>query len=226
MFTSKLKVLHSHGIQYIRDLEAATLPPIFRGRPRIVPGMPAALAAELEAMCPTGAVVARPVRLDMGRCLFCGECARHAEGFIEFTSNYRMAANARDALIVREGDDPDASIFDPSLMRVETGAFFRRSLKLRQVSAGGDNACEMELNASGNVNFDFGRFGVDFVASPRHADGVVITGPITQNMALPLEICYNAIPDPKVVILAGSEAISGGLFAGSPAIDRRFLDGR
>ncbi len=226
MLGSKLKVLHSHGIQYIKDLEAATLPPIFRGRPRIAPKMPAALAAELAALCPTGAIAARPVSLDMGRCLFCGECARRSEGFIEFTNNYRMASNTREALVVREGDDSDAPIFDQALVCAEISVFFRRALKLRQVSAGGDNACEMELNASGNVNFDFGRFGVDFVASPRHADGVVVTGPITQNMALPLEICYNAIPDPKIIIMAGSEAISGGLYADSPAVDRRFLDGR
>ena len=82
----------------------------------------------------------------------------------------------------------------------------------------------MELNATGNVNFDFGRYGVDFVASPRHADGVVITGPISKNMAEPLDICYNSIPDPKIVIVCGSEAISGGLYADSKAVDRSFLD--
>jgi len=82
----------------------------------------------------------------------------------------------------------------------------------------------MELNASGNVNFDFGRYGVEFTASPRHADGVVITGPITENMAVPLELCYNAVPEPKIVVLVGADAISGGIYAGSPALDRSFLE--
>ena len=68
-----------------------------------------------------------------------------------------------------------------------------------------------------------GRFGIEFVASPRHADGIVITGPITENMAQPLQICYDAIPEPKIIILAGTDAISGGIFEGSPALNRSFL---
>ena len=101
---------------------------------------------------------------------------------------------------------------------------FGKALKLRQVSAAGDASIEMELNATGNVNFDFGRFGVDFTASPRHSDGVVITGPISKAMAEPLQICYDAVPDPKVLIVCGSEACSGGLYASSKAVDRSFLD--
>jgi Ni,Fe-hydrogenase III small subunit len=97
-------------------------------------------------------------------------------------------------------------------------------LKLRQVSAAGDNSCELELNACGNVNFDMGRFGIEFVASPRHADGIVITGPISINMARPLELTYEAVPDPKIIVLAGTDAISGGIFEGSSALDRSFLD--
>jgi Ni,Fe-hydrogenase III small subunit len=69
-----------------------------------------------------------------------------------------------------------------------------------------------------------GRFGIEFVASPRHANGIVITGPISKNMAEPLQLCYDAIPHPKIIILAGTDAISGGIFAGSPALDRSFLD--
>jgi Ni,Fe-hydrogenase III small subunit len=81
----------------------------------------------------------------------------------------------------------------------------------------------MELGATGNVNFDFGRYGVEFVASPRHADGIVITGPITENMSQALELTYKAVPSPKIVILVGSDAISGGIFDGSPALNRSFL---
>ena len=82
----------------------------------------------------------------------------------------------------------------------------------------------MELNAVGNVNFDFGRYGIEFVASPRHSDGIVITGPITENMAEALQICYEAVPEPKIIIVAGTDAISGGIFRDSPAIDRKFLN--
>jgi Ni,Fe-hydrogenase III small subunit len=101
---------------------------------------------------------------------------------------------------------------------------FGGSLKLRQISAGGDNSCEAELNAAGNVNFDMGRFGIEFVASPRHADGIVITGPISENMAEPVQICYDATPNPKIIILAGTDAISGGIFLESKAINRSFLE--
>ena len=80
------------------------------------------------------------------------------------------------------------------------------------------------MNALSNVNFDLGRYGIEFVASPRHADGILITGPISANMAYALRETYRAIPEPRVVILAGAEAISGGVFAGSPALDRSFLD--
>ena len=110
------------------------------------------------------------------------------------------------------------------VVRDEVRRMFSRSLHLREVSAGGDASIEMELGATGNVNFDFGRFGVGFTASPRHADGVVVTGPVTANMAEALQICYDAVPDPKVLIVCGSEACSGGLFADSRAVDRTFFE--
>ena len=83
---------------------------------------------------------------------------------------------------------------------------------------------EMELGATGNVNFDFGRYGVGFTASPRHADGVVVSGPVSANMAEALEICYEAIAEPKIVVACGTDACSGGLFAESRALDRTFFD--
>ena len=97
---------------------------------------------------------------------------------------------------------------------------------LREVCAGGDASVEMELNATGNVNFDFGRYGVEFTASPRHADGVVLTGPVTANMAEALDICYDAVAEPKLLIVCGSEACSGGLYAASRAVDRSFFERR
>ena len=101
---------------------------------------------------------------------------------------------------------------------------FGHSLKLRSVSAGGCNGCELEINALTNVNFDIGRYGIDIVASPRHADGLVLTGPITRNMADALQLCWDAMPDPKLVIAVGACAISGSPFEGSPAVERSFLE--
>ena len=101
---------------------------------------------------------------------------------------------------------------------------FGRSLKLRQVSAGGCNGCEAELNVLGHVVFDLGRFGIQFVASPRHADGIVVTGPVTRNMQRALRETWEAVPAPRLVIAVGACAISGGPFRGSrppPTASRR-----
>jgi Ni,Fe-hydrogenase III small subunit len=87
---------------------------------------------------------------------------------------------------------------------------FGRSLKLRQVSAGGCNACEADLNVLNTIVFYLGRFGIQFVASPRHADGIVVTGPVSENMCSALLETYAAVPQPKLVIAVGACAISGG----------------
>lgn len=221
MLLDKLKVFRSHGRQYIPDLDAVQLPDIFRGRPQLSP-CAESTARELAEMCPTGAIAAVPFSLDMGRCLFCGECARRAPEAVRFTADYRIGAARREDLVVTP--QTEEIPFDHESVRAEIPALFSRALKLREVSAGGDASVEMELNATGNVNFDFSRCGVEFTASPRHADGVVVTGPVSRNMAEALEICFAAVPDPKVLIVAGSEAVSGGLYADSPEIDRSFFE--
>jgi Ni,Fe-hydrogenase III small subunit len=216
-----LKILFHQGRQYIPDLTNAKIPGIFRGRPVI--SMENVNEETLEELCPTNAITSNPLCIDLGKCTFCGECALAFPRKIKFTNDFKISSNERERLIISEGADSPISV-NPEQIRSEIHRYFGSSLKLRQVSAGGDNSCELELNACGNVNFDMGRFGIEFVASPRHADGIVITGPITENMAMPLQICYDAIPEPKVIILAGTDAISGGIFADSRALDRRFLD--
>ena len=222
MIFPKIKVLKSHGWQYIPDLNAVELTEEFRGRPVLTPTDDMSDVEAAAKMCPTGAITAAPFSLDMGRCLFCGECALRAPKNIRFTNDYKIGSTSREALVVTP--ECEAIDFHSELVREEIPQLFGRALKLRQVSAGGDASVEMELNATGNVNFDFGRYGVEFVASPRHADGVVITGPISVNMAEALDICYNSVPDPKLVIVCGSEACSGGLYAESKAVDRRFME--
>ncbi len=103
-------------------------------------------------------------------------------------------------------------------MRFACGACSGRSLRLREVSAGGCNACEADTNVLGTVGWDLGRFGIQFVASPRHADGLLITGPVPENMRLALLKTYEAVPAPKLVIAVGACAISGGPYAGNEEV--------
>jgi len=216
-----LKILYHQGKQFIPDVTTANVPGIFRGRPIV--STESVDVDALVALCPTEAIAANPVSIDMGRCVFCGECARAFPSKVQFTTDYKLSSNDRSNLIVKEGIDQPI-MMNPALVRKEIYRLFSGSLKLRQVSAGGDGSSEWEMNAAGNVQFDMGRFGIEFVASPRHADGVVITGPISENMAEALDITFAATPSPKLVILAGTDAISGGIFADSPAVNRAFLD--
>jgi Ni,Fe-hydrogenase III small subunit len=224
MLPRELKILKSHGSQYIRNLADVKLPDTFRGRPEISGNMSIADALELKNICPAGAISHHPEpALDMGKCLFCKECQFRRPDLIKFTNDYKIATNNRDDLIIKAGNTNPVP-FRHNLVRAEIRKIFGRALKLRQISAGGDNSCEMELNAAGNVNFDMGRFGIEFQASPRHCDGIVITGPVTQNMAEALKICYEATPSPKIILLTGTDAISGGLFSENAAIERSFIE--
>jgi Ni,Fe-hydrogenase III small subunit/NAD-dependent dihydropyrimidine dehydrogenase PreA subunit len=218
-----LKIRVRHGWAFVPDpLRASVIPP-FRGMPELRPAA-CTRCRRCEAVCPSAAVTAEPLRIDLGRCVLCGDCqAACPAGAIMFAPEHRLAAFRRQALIVGEGLAAPAGP-DADAARAEVRRLFGRSLKLRQVSAGGCNGCEMELGACGNVNFDMGRYGVEFVASPRHADGVVVTGPVSAHMAAALEDTWRAVPAPRVLVLAGSCAISGGVFAASPALRRDFFD--
>jgi Ni,Fe-hydrogenase III small subunit len=219
MFDNIKIVLHQ-GKQYIPNPTTVEVPGIFRGRPIISNAK--VDETELLELCPTEAISVNPIKIDLGKCTFCGECAMHFPEKITFTKDYKLSTNERDRLIIVEGIDKPIEV-NPETVRKEIHSVLGRSLKLRQISAGGDNSCEMELNAANNVQFDMSRYGIDFVASPRHADGIVITGPITKNMAEAVQICYDATPDPKIIVLVGADAISGGIFADSAAVERSFL---
>jgi Ni,Fe-hydrogenase III small subunit len=127
-----------------------------------------------------------------------------------------MAARGRDDLVLGGTGKEQVRLADALDARLRK--LFRRSLRLRQVSAGGCNACEADTNVLGTIGWDLGRFGIQFVASPRHADGLLITGPVSDNMRLALEKTYEAVPAPKIVIAVGACAISGGPFLGQPEI--------
>ena len=216
----EISIIHHNGRQYIPDLRKVVLNAPFRGRPVISDAK-----VDVEALvkvCPVGAIEKDPVRIDLRKCTFCNECAFRFPEKVRFTTDYKLGTNDPGRLIVMEGKDEEIRL-DPMKVRPEIKDIFRRSLKLRQVCAGGDNSAELELNACSNANFDMGRYGLEFVASPRHADGILVTGPISANMAEALEIAHRAVPEPKVLILCGADALSSGIFAGSPALDRSLL---
>ncbi len=219
MFRS-IAVRVSQGTQYILDPRKAS-PLGFRGRPLIGSAMCAAECGACVASCPTDAVSLAPLEIDLGRCVLCGDCAPVCPSAkLSFSNDFKMAATDRSALVV----SALRASLDPVAVSAAMRKRFGHSLKLRVVSAGGCNGCELEINALSNVNFDIGRYGIDIVASPRHADGLVLSGPLTRNMADALQLCWDAIPEPKFVIAVGACAISGSPFEGSSALDRRFLE--
>jgi Ni,Fe-hydrogenase III small subunit/NAD-dependent dihydropyrimidine dehydrogenase PreA subunit len=213
-----LKFRLGYGRQTVAFPEGpARFPARFRGRPVVDPARAGDGAAAAAETCPTGAILdaGRPsMSIDLGRCTFCGACEQaFPPGAIRFTGDHRLAARAREDLLVSRDEPVLAAALDEKMKKL-----FGRSLKLRQVSAGGCNGCEAELNASGNIQFDAGRFGIQFVASPRHADGIVVTGPVSENMRVALLKTYEAVAPPRLVVAVGACAISGGVFAGSPAV--------
>ena len=219
-----LKIRLRHGNQTIPDIRKTRPPERFRGFP-VIGGGECGDCSRCGEICPTGAISTGPVRMDLGKCILCGDCREACpRSAIEFTNSPRMAASSRDRLVIGADIAPEEYEKTAIAVREEIRRLFGRSLKLRSVSAGGCNACEMELNACSNVNFDMGRFGIDIVASPRHADGLVVTGPVTKNMAAALEDTWRATSEPRILIAAGACAVSGGLFSASEEIDRAFFD--
>jgi Ni,Fe-hydrogenase III small subunit/NAD-dependent dihydropyrimidine dehydrogenase PreA subunit len=220
-----LKLRKRHGRPVIKDIRRAEIPAPFRGFPQLDAGPCPADCAACVAICPTKSIAAPPLRLDLGTCVFCGDCERGCPaGAIRFGTGCRLGATRRDTLIVAAGITAEKYAAAAIESRREIRRLFGRSLKLRQVSAGGCNGCEMELAACGNVNFDMGRFGIDFVASPRHADGLVLTGPISRNMAAALADAHRSVAEPKILIAVGACAVGGGLFADSEEVNRTFLE--
>ncbi len=219
-----LKIRINHGFQTIKNIKKAEIDKMFRGMPELSDSKCKKDCKKCVQVCPTKAVSIHPLTIDLGKCIFCGECQRECiDNHIKFTNFHKLSVTKREDLIIDETTNQKNFLKKAIKSRKEIKKVFGKSLKLRQVSAGGCNGCEMELNACLNVNFDMGRFGIDIVASPRHADGIIVTGPITENMEKPLLDTYLCIPDPKIIILAGSCAISGGIFFNSKAINRDFL---
>lgn len=191
--------------------EEPKLPARFRGRPTLDAARCADGCTACVTACPTHAITSTPERLalDMARCLFCTDCVDACpEGAITFSSDFRLAERLRSNLVVSA---PAAEQRERELvLSNELARLFGRSLKLRVISTGGCNGCESDVNVLGTIVFDIGRFGIQYVASPRHADGLLITGPVTENMRAALRTTYDALSEPRIVIAVGACAISGG----------------
>ncbi len=199
----------------------------FRGRPRFdfEHWREAKAAAEV---CPTGAIASedrgatRVVTIDYGRCNSCGLCAG---GAVQMTPEFELAATSRQGLITTAEytlapDGKQAELVqvtggleqEAARLKDEIRAVLGRSLAIREVDAGSCNGCEMEIVALNNPVHDIERLGIHFVASPRHADMLLVTGPVTRNMEQALRKTYDATPEPKVVVAVGACGISGGIF--------------
>ena len=201
------------------------LPPDFRGRPEIDADAVEGDVKAMQAVCPvTDALFFSGGKacLDMGRCIFCGRCAEVC-GKVRFTEEYRLGVFRRKDLIVRAGEGK----YTPPVQSNPEALALKGSLHLREVSAGGCAACELDANVLGTPAWDMARFGIRFAASPRHADAIYLTGPVSGNMQLALDKTYAAAPDPKFLIVAGACAISGGLYAQGrlPAVPDMFIPG-
>jgi Ni,Fe-hydrogenase III small subunit/Pyruvate/2-oxoacid:ferredoxin oxidoreductase delta subunit len=217
-----LRIIQTRLSQGHRTLKYPDGPPPplsdrFRGLPLIDSSKcPEECRACIEA-CPTDAIsFAEKASIDLGKCLFCTDCSEACpEEAITYSGDPCLSTRKRMDLVLEEGQPLKlAQALEGKMLRL-----FGRSLKLRQVSAGGCNACEADVNVLGTLVWDLGRFGIQMVASPRHADGLLITGPVTENMKLALQKTYDAVPAPKIVIAVGSCAISGGPFAGHTEVN-------
>ena len=216
--TIRARIQQGYRTMRYPDGPAPDLPKHFVGRPEVDSSKCRVGCEKCTQVCPTQAIELAPqtrqLSLDTGRCLFCSECVRVCDaGAVRFSRDFRMASSNRTALVVTDDSPLPAVELDDAIRRT-----LGRSLRLRQVSAGGCNACEADTNVLNTVGWDLGRFGVQFVASPRHADGLLITGPVTQNMRMALEKTYQAVPAPKIVIAVGACAIAGGPYIDHPEV--------
>ena len=207
-------------------------PPAYRGRPEIDPNA-CQCAGDCVAVCPSGAITLTEIapdterwQLDLARCVFCGLCAEVCpHDALAMTNDYELAAHSRDDLIVGVTYGPDAAATmeratpaTAERLRGRIHGLLRRSLHIRHCDAGSENGCDWEINALLNPVYDVQRLGIDFVASPRHADLLLVTGAVTRHLEPALRATYEAMPEPRLVVAVGDEACSGGVLQGSYAV--------
>jgi Ni,Fe-hydrogenase III small subunit/formate hydrogenlyase subunit 6/NADH:ubiquinone oxidoreductase subunit I len=190
------------------------------GMPRIEPQHCEDECAQCAAVCPTDAIRVRPdqigvarLEVDYGRCIVCQLCVEACPtDAITASSDWALGTCNRVDLVL-SGDSHDG----PKVTRPESRNGFRRSLHIRHVDAGSCNGCESELQALNNPFYNLHRFGIFFTPSPRFADLLLVTGPVTYAMREPLQRTYEAMPEPRWVMAVGTCAVSGGVAGGGYA---------
>ena len=227
MLTAILKSLRTGVVTIRYPKDPAHPPERFRGAPLVRPGSSLSQLPP-ASVCPSGAITAPAGQsryaIDVGRCIFCGRCAESSlDGAIELGRQVELASRQRERLVIEVESDPSGLAV--SLPAPPPGAAVAqqiqrtlgRSLALRHLDSGSCNACDWELTALLNPVYDVRRLGIDFVASPRHADGVIVTGPVTRNLEVAVRRTYEAVPEPRIVIAVGACATSGGIVGRSYA---------
>ncbi|MGD0198399.1 MAG: ferredoxin [Solirubrobacteraceae bacterium] len=193
---------------------AESPPPGYRGAIE-VREQPGPAPAELRALCPTGAIEVDGggrVSVDRGRCILCGACVEAAPERFAFVAAYETAARSRGALTVPRTDESTLGPLSQTL--AEQARALGRSIHVRHIDCGSDGSEEWEIQALWNPYYDVQRLGFFLTAAPRHADILLVSGPVTRAMREPLERTWQVMPAPKALIAVGTDACSGGLAAG------------
>ncbi|MDE1770065.1 MAG: NADH-quinone oxidoreductase subunit NuoB [Thaumarchaeota archaeon] len=219
MIKASRKGIVGNGVETIKDLSNSLESKNYRGSVVFKVDPTDDQKKILENICPTKALFSikenNAMGLDNGKCIMCGYCNEVASKVIEIKSKPAMPTKARNQLI--DFSSPQLSTEKPyeqigNELNKKIQKMFGRSLAIRQVDAGSCNGCEIEIAALNNPIYDIERFGIHFVASPRHADVLLVTGPASRNMEIALRRTYEATPNPKIVIAVGACACSGGIF--------------
>lgn len=186
------------------------------------------IARRVTEICPTAAFTTTEegnqveLRLSYGECIGCGRCVEVGQGAIVAAQAFPWTGLSKQRLVRRWNVNEKAEMAvtprDPENARKEIYALLGRALNIRQLDPGSCNGCEAEITALTNPYYDLERFGIHFVASPKHADMLLVTGPVTRNMAEAVKLTYEAVPAPKLVVAVGACGCSGGVFAGSHAV--------
>ena len=228
MIKASRKGIVGNGIETIKDLDNSFINKNYRGSVVFKADPTDDQKKMLEDICPTKALFSikenNVMGLDNGKCIMCGYCSEAASKTIEITSKPAIPTKAKNQLIDYSSqqistEKPYEQIGNELKEKIQK--MFGRSLAIRQVDAGSCNGCEIEITALNNPIYDIERFGIHFVASPRHADMLMVTGPVSRNMKEALIKTYEATPTPKIVVAVGDDAIDGGIFKGSYGV----LDG-
>src|SRR5574340_202440 len=211
------KILGNHvETRHLKDLVVADN---YRGKVTFTSETMHGQQSLLENICPTRALSKKDgdaMALDAGKCIMCGYCAEAVPSLIKIENKCANPTRTKNQLT--EYSSPHESLSEKSYeqmgkeLREKITKLFGRSLAIREVDAGSCNGCEIEITAVNNPIYDIERFGIHFVASPRHADVLLVTGPASRNMQIALLQTYEATPSPKIVVAVGACACSGGIF--------------